>query len=251
MIIEYLRPTSIDEALKLISRSSPISIPVGGGSSIRRKARKQDIAVVDLQALNLNSINISEEWIEIGAMATLNTIEAHSEIPDAIRDAILLEGTANTRNQVTLGGRLIAFSGRSALICSLIAADAMTIWDEDNKLVPLGEWLALPDWKPGKLLLAIKFSRKVPLAFEVVNRTKLDLPILCVSAARWKSGRVRVAVGGFGKCPQMVFDGLDAEGVEKAAENACTNATDFHGSSEYRRAMAIVLVKRCLMKLQV
>ena len=181
-------------------------------------------------------------------MATLQTIADHPAIPEAIRTAVRLEGTANTRNQATLGGRLVAFDGRSALITTLVAADALTIWDDDQKQMSLGEWLALPDQKPGKLLVAVKFSRKTTLALEVVNRTKLDLPLVCVAAAKWPAGRTRLAVGGFGKCPQMAFDGQDAEGAEMAVENACRNSGDFRASEEYRRAMSIILTRRCLEK---
>jgi putative selenate reductase FAD-binding subunit len=234
----------------LVSRTSPVSVPVGGGTGIRRRARREDIAVVDLQALKLDGISVTEDWVELGAMATLNSIANHADIIGAIHDAIQLEGTANTRNQATLGGRLVAFDGRSTLITVLLAIDAISIWDEEHREVSLGEWLALPENKPGKLLLAIKIDRRVTLAMEVVNRTRLDLPIICVAAAKWKSGRIRVTVGGYGKCPRMAFDGPGSEGAQLAVENVCRIAEDAHGSSDYRKAMAVILTSRCLDKLQ-
>jgi CO/xanthine dehydrogenase FAD-binding subunit len=246
MIVEYERPKDIAEAIKLLSRKSPKSIPIAGGTGIRKKSMQEEISVVDLQALNLSDITISEDWIEIGATASLNAVGNHPDMPAAISKAIQLEGTANTRNQATIGGRLVAFDGRSALITALIAADAVTVWDGDRKEVSLGEWLALPDQKPGQLLLSVKIKSKLDLAIEIVNRTKLDLPIICVAAARWKNGRTRVAVGGFGECPRMAFDGPNADGAETAVESVCRSAEDKHASSEYRKAMAVVLTKRCL-----
>jgi CO/xanthine dehydrogenase FAD-binding subunit len=246
MIVDYSRPKTITEAIKLLSRPSTHAVPLAGGTGIRRMARQQDISVVDLQDLELDGISVSEDWIEIGAMASLNAIANHPQIPAVVSKAILLEGTANTRNQATIGGRLVGFDGRSALLTALIAADAVSVWDETKKEVQLGEWLALPDEKPGILLLNVKIRRKVSLGLEVINKTKLDLPILCVAIAGWKNGRVRAAVGGFGKCPRMAFDGPDANGVEAAVENACHRAGDVHGSSDYRKAMAIVLTRRCL-----
>lgn len=246
MIVEYTRPKTISEATKLLSRTTPHSVPIAGGTGVRRKARQQDIAVVDLQDLDLAGISLSEDWIEIGAMASLNAIANHPQIPAALSKAIQFEGTSNTRNQATIGGRLVAYIGRSALITALIAADAITVWDDHKKEELLGEWMALPDIKPGKLLISVKIRRKINLGLEIINRTKLDLPILCVAVAGWKNGRVRLAVGGFGKSPQMVFDGPTADGAEVAVENACRNAADIHGSSDYRRAMSIVLTRRCL-----
>jgi len=250
MIVEYFRPNSIKEALSLIGRDTPLTIPIGGGTSIRQKSRLCDVSVVDLQDLNLNKIECSKDWLEIGATTTLSALEVNKEIPEAIREAVQLEGTTNTRNLATLGGRLVSCDGNSALITTLIATDAITVWDENRKEIPLGEWLALPSDKPGKILLSIIIKRNIILAWEVINRTKLDLPILCVAIARWNSGRVRVALGGFGKTPQMVFDGPDGNGAVQAAENACRKADDFRASSDYRREMAGLLTRRCLARLQ-
>lgn len=183
-------------------------------------------------------------------MTTLKGVEESEYIPEAIRYAIQWEGTANTRNQATLGGRLVAFDGRSALITALVAADATTLWGEERKEVSLGEWLALPEKKPGKLLVAVRINRKANLALEVVNKTKLDMPLVCVAAAKWPAGRIRLAVGGFGKCPQMVFDGQDTDGAELAVENACRNSGDFRASEDYRRSMSIILTRRCLAKIK-
>jgi putative selenate reductase FAD-binding subunit len=250
MIVDYLRPKSLDEAIKLLSRPSPQTIPMGGGTSIKQKAARQDFAVVDLQALKLDGITVGEDDIELGASAALNAIMQHSGIPEAVCQAIQLEGTANTRNQATLGGRLVTCEGRSALITTLLAVDAMTLWDQDRKEYSLGEWLALPNEKPGRLLLSIRFNKKINLILQVVNKTKLDLPLLCVAAARWPSGRIRMAVGGFGENPKMAFDGPTADVAEMAVENSCANSGDYRASESYRRAMAVVLTRRCLQGLQ-
>ncbi len=71
MIIEYIRPKTIKEAVNLISRDAPTTIPMGGGTSLKRRAIQRDFSVVDLQALNLDQIDIDDTWIELGAMTTL------------------------------------------------------------------------------------------------------------------------------------------------------------------------------------
>ncbi len=250
MIVEYFRPKTKNEALALINREKPLTIPIGGGTSVRQKSVLNDFSIVDLQNIGLNTIESLKDWLEIGATTTLTALGDCKEIPETIKKAVQLEGTANTRNVATLGGRLVAFDGKSALITALIAADAITIWDNGHKEIPLGEWLALPSEKPGKLLIGIKIKRNMILSMEVINRTKLDQPILCVAVARWNSGRVRVALGGFGKAPKMVFDGPDGNGAEQAAENACKSADDFRASSDYRREMAGLLTRRCLSRIQ-
>jgi CO/xanthine dehydrogenase FAD-binding subunit len=51
MILEYIRPKTIKEAVSLISREAPAAIPMGGGTSLKRKSTHKDFSVVDLQAL--------------------------------------------------------------------------------------------------------------------------------------------------------------------------------------------------------
>ena len=48
MITAYHRPGSLDEALKLLSRRSPVTVPLGGGTVLSHQ-RGEGIEVVDLQ----------------------------------------------------------------------------------------------------------------------------------------------------------------------------------------------------------
>ncbi|MBN2677816.1 MAG: FAD binding domain-containing protein [Anaerolineaceae bacterium] len=250
MIVEYHRPKKIKDALDLIGRSNITTIPLAGGTALCKNQPDEQIEVVDLQDLPINTIDENPDWIEIGAMVKLALMENHQSLPSAIRHAVTLEGTTNTRNMATVGGRLIEFDGRSSLITTLLAMDATTKWDQDEKEIPLGEWLAFPPQKPGKLLRSVLINRNCDIAFEAINRTKLDLPIICVAVSHWKSGRTRVTLGGFGQCPKMVFDGQDISGIEEAVKSACHDASDRIASSEYRRSIAKTLVKRCLKTLQ-
>ena len=63
MIIEYIRPKTIKEAVKLISRDAPVTIPMGGGTSLKGRSARQDFSVVDLQALKLDAI-ITEQRLD-------------------------------------------------------------------------------------------------------------------------------------------------------------------------------------------
>ena len=50
MILEYHRPQTLEAALALLSRQSPLTVPMGGGSALNRPD-PTPVAVVDLQAL--------------------------------------------------------------------------------------------------------------------------------------------------------------------------------------------------------
>ena len=55
MITIYHRPQTLEEALRLISRPSPRTVPLGGGTLLSHGATEA-LEVVDLQALGLASL---------------------------------------------------------------------------------------------------------------------------------------------------------------------------------------------------
>ena len=57
MIIDYSRPKSIKEAVDLLARKDPKSIPLAGGSVIS-KYKGDPVAVIDLQDLGLDKIDV-------------------------------------------------------------------------------------------------------------------------------------------------------------------------------------------------
>ena len=73
MITTYHRPKSLDDALKLLSRRTPITVPLGGGTVLSHQ-RGEDIEVVDLQALGLNGILERGKLLEVGATVTLQQL---------------------------------------------------------------------------------------------------------------------------------------------------------------------------------
>ena len=73
MIKTYYRPTSLDEALSLLSNPEEKAKPLGGGTRIS-KHKGPEISVVDLQELGLNNIEKSGGRISTGAMVRLDAL---------------------------------------------------------------------------------------------------------------------------------------------------------------------------------
>lgn len=253
MIIEYHRPSKIKDALRLLARPDPRTLPLGGGSLLNQSASRvqaEPLAVVDLQALGLNTLEEKEKLLVAGATVTLQNLLDHPGLPEALYKAIRHEATHNLRQVATLAGTAAAAGGRSPLALVLLALDVVL---EINSLaggrqqVKLGDWLALRDSTPvGQLITALHIPRNASLAYEYVARTPADLPIVCAAAARWPGGRVRLALGGYGAAPALVLDGRGAEGAAEAARSAYSTAEDAWASAEYRAEMASVLARRCL-----
>ena len=253
MIIEYQRPNSLDAALELLARPSPRTLPLGGGTVLNRPS-PEPVAVVDLQALGLNSLQATGSILSIGATVTLGTLADWPGLQPALLRAIQLELNHNLRQVATVAGVLVSADGRSGFAAALLALDAALeirshsgTGKPEREKVSLGDLLPLRRERlPGRLITQVSIPLHARLAYEVVARTPADLPILCVAVAQWLSGRTRLAVGGFGHAPTLAMDGPEPGGAETAAQEVCRAAEDEWASADYRCAVAGTLARRCL-----
>lgn len=246
MIIEYHRPNEVEEAIRLLSRDKPKTLPLAGGTRLGQFSG-EDIAVVDLQNLPLDQIEVVGNKLVIGSMVRLSRIIEENIGERAIQELIGREFPKNIRNMATLGGTILGESGRSELLAGLLALDVKLVWLPGQKEIRLGDYLALRDhWEAGSLLSEIHVPGNVQFRSESVRRTPVDQPLLSVSVCRWPSGRTRIVVGGFGKAPQVVLDGTTSAGAEIAVRSVLYQANDEWGSGEYRSEVGGVLLRRIL-----
>jgi CO/xanthine dehydrogenase FAD-binding subunit len=165
--------------------------------------------------------------------------------PDALIRAIEHEATYNLRQVATVVGTLVAADGRSPFTAALLALDASLTLLPGEEQLSLGDLLPLrAELLQGKLITQITIPLNVQLAYEYVARTPADWPIVCAALAEWPSGRVRLALGGFGNAPTLAFDGTEADGLETAARSAYSHAGDEWASADYRQDVAGVLARR-------
>jgi CO/xanthine dehydrogenase FAD-binding subunit len=251
-IIEYHRPKTIEEALRLLGRKDPKTIPLGGGTDIKHE-ENDALAVVDLQDLKLDSFESEDGKVRVGATLNLQTLQNLTMIPPIMAKVINLEASQNIRNIATLAGRMAYAQSRSALATLLMSMDAELTWEPGGTRISYGNWLATSNLhergyshNPGLLITNIEFPIRVSLAYHYVARSPGDLPIVCVSATKWNSGRLRIAMGGYGPAPILVTDGKDVKGVEKAAVSAYSQATDEWAGAKYRMELARILTRRCV-----
>jgi putative selenate reductase FAD-binding subunit len=246
MISEYYRPKTLEETLELLSQKATPVYPMGGGTALNRP-RKERMAVVDLQALDLGGIQREGNHILIGATTTLQQLYESTEIPEALRNAIHLEASLNLRNAATAAGTLVAADGRSPFATAMLGLDAHLVWLPGERETVLGDYLPLRGKQEfGKLIVRIVIPANARLSFENVARSPDDRPVVCAALARWPSGRTRLALGGYGSAPVMAMDGTEAGGVEMAARSAYAQAGDAWASAAYRQDTAGILARRCL-----
>ncbi len=247
MITAYHRPKTLDEALTLLAH--PNRTPLGGGTLLSR-ATTDSVEAIDLQSLNLNTIEKQGNNLRIGATVTLQELLISELCPDALRTALQLEAPLNLRNAATVAGALVSCDGRSTFATVLLALDAKLEQTklEDSKIESrtsnIGDFLPLRNLQ-GALITSITIPLNTKFAFEYVSRTPADKPIVCAALVQWNSGRTRLALGGYGKSPLLAMDGTEAEGMKTAARNAFHEATDEWASAEYRADIAATIATRC------
>jgi CO/xanthine dehydrogenase FAD-binding subunit len=234
----------MDEALALLSRKNHKTVPLAGGTVVNQP-RDESWAVVDLQDLGLDTLQQRGNFLEIGAMVTLQGLLAVDGLSPALRQSIQLEATYNLRQVATVAGTLMAASGRSPFASAMLALDARLQIQPGDKHMELGEmFLSRPDGLAGQLVTSVTVPLNVRLAYHSVARTPADLPLVCAAVGVWPSGRVRVALGGYGQQPIMALDGPEPGGLEEAVRIAYAEAGDTWASAEYRRETAVILVRR-------
>ncbi len=264
MILEYHRPQSVEQALNLLARPQPETRPLGGGSFLTQPSTI-DFAVVDLQALGLDGLEMQGGSLKLGATLTLqNLLEAFDDggslsAPsvqtkgdlEGLRQAILHEAALNLRQAASVAGALMAADGRSPFAAAMLAADAQLTVLPGPQQLGLGDVLPVrADVLRARLISQVSLPANLVLRYAAVGRTPADRPIVCAAVACWPSGRTRLALGGFGSAPTLAFDGGEAGGLESAASSAYADAGDAWASAEYRAAVAAVLARRCLAAAQ-
>jgi CO/xanthine dehydrogenase FAD-binding subunit len=249
MIIEYNRPTKLEEALHLLARQQPKTVPLGGGTILNQPA-PEEVAVVDLQGLGLNALEQRGQVLTIGAAASLQAFLEWPELLPAMVKATHHEASANLRRTATLAGTIVSADGRSPLVTVMLAMDAqLDVESQQNGIgtISLGDLLPMrASLLEGKLITRIHLPLNTFVAYEVVARTPIDRPIVCVAVAQWPSGRTRIALGGFGVAPVLAMDGPDSAGYVEAVQSAYAQAEDQWASASYRQDAAAILAGRCI-----
>lgn len=249
MIVEYLRPQSIEDALKLLARPGIKTVPIGGGTVINQPS-EEALAVVDLQSLGLNQFQSHGQALELGAMVTLQALVEFPDLQPALRQVVLQEAAYNIRQVATIAGSIVSATGRSPLATSLLSLDTRLVLQPGNEQIDLGEVLFLRlERLQSRLVTSVILPMNVNISYQAVSRTPADFPIVCVAAAMWPSGRVRLALGGYGKAPILAMDGPEAHGYQEAVFSAFSEAGDEWASAQYRQKTARILASRALREL--
>lgn len=258
----YERPKTLDSAYDLVVREKGLAL--GGGVWTRHAVKKTALAV-DLEDLGLDYIRESGDCIELGALATLRSVETSALLSSSFGPAFA-EATKHIvgvqlRNVLSVGGTVAGRYGFSDLITLLCALGATVhLWKASA--VGIEEFVEKPRSEPF-LLEKISVPLGARASFQSLRITNNDFPVLNASAAYRgsdKAGAWRLAVGSrpasarlckqaagmLGDTPHPDEDLARRAGL--AASQELRFGSDTRGSAEYRQAICPALLRRAILE---
>ena len=272
------RPTSVDEAVKLLRHSPRETAVLAGGTALVGAADPAVAAVVDLAGLDLAYVRAEADGLHLGAMTTLHDLTQHPAVRGWAGGQVARAAHAATssllRRQATVGGTLVSASAPE-LAALLVALGAqVTVYSPTASQAPL-ETLYQGGASEPFLLTEVHLPQRQGLgvASQAVRRTPGDAPIVAVAAAlTLDQGRVSyigLGVGGavipapdaparrtpgwpirlahteHGLLGQRLTNQLVAAAVAQAPGETPA-LSDYLAGADYRAAMVGTLLRRAL-----
>lgn len=233
LVAAYHRPTTMTEALELLSE--PKRVILAGGTLVNADREPSDIEVVDLQALGLDGIEDSGGTLRIGSTTTLADLSRSGIVPDLVRRAAKAEAPSTLRTLATVGGTVAHGDGESVLLATLLVHDArVEIEGADDQSL---EAILAAGVGAGSVITAVTIDPTGAGAQAATGRTPADVPIVAAIVREGPDGP-KLALTGVAPVPVLADPTDPIAGLEPPS--------DFRGSSEYRLQLARVLTTRAL-----
>jgi carbon-monoxide dehydrogenase medium subunit len=260
--VEYARPSSVDEAVRLLGAHDGARALAGGQTLtnvMKARAAAPDV-LVDLNDLaELRAISRSGDGgLELGAMVTLSELMRSPEVDEArpILAAVASQiADVQVRNRGTIGGNICSNDPTNHLPPVVAALGAtMTIRGVDGERTVGAEDFFLGVYMtavaPGELLtkVVIPAAGGARDGFASVPIGK-DGTCIVNAAATVQDGQARIALGCVAAVPVLVTSAVDEAAVRQAVQDAELDPpSDVHASADYRRHLAQVVAVRALLE---
>jgi aerobic carbon-monoxide dehydrogenase medium subunit len=259
--VEYARPASVQEALRLLSEHDGAR-PLAGGQTLinvmKARAASPDM-LVDLNSLDeLKGIDLDTDGtVSIGAMATYTELmgSAEARARSILGEVCAQIADVQVRNRGTVGGNVCSNDPTNHLPPLMVSLGATMHIAGPNgeRTVPAEEFFLgvyMTAAGPGELLTKVTVppGKRDGFASVAIGRDGTCI----VNAAASVNGGVRVAIGCVDAVPVLLkTDSADEDGVRAAVRNANLEPpSDVHASADYRRHLAEVVVVRAVAEAQ-
>jgi aerobic carbon-monoxide dehydrogenase medium subunit len=271
--VEYARPATIDEAIRLLVEHDGARALAGGQTLVnvmKARAAAPDVLVdlADLAELRRISFSADQSALEIGAMVTASQIVASSEVE--VARPILAEVAATiadlqVRNRGTIGGNICVNDPTNHFPPLLVALGAsMTIQGRDGERTVSAEEFFLGVYftavGEGELLTRVSVPTRSTGIGDAMTGVTLGAhgTYIVSAAASVGPAGVRIAIGCVSSVPeratameqQLAGGDYSVAAVKAAAAGLGASLdppSDVHASADYRRHLAEVSAVRAVL----
>src|SRR5215212_128844 len=257
--VEYARPSSVDEAVRLLGAHDGAR-PLAGGQTLtnvmKARAAAPDV-LVDLNDLDeLRAISRVDGDVELGAMVTLSALLRSAEVGEArpmLAEVASHVADVQVRNRGTVGGNICSNDPTNHLPPVVAALGAtMTIRGAEGERTVGAEEFFLGVYMtavaPGELLtkISIPAGHGVRDGFASVPIGK-DGTCIVNAAATVREGQARIALGCVAAVPVLLTCAAEEAAVREAVQGAALDPpSDVHASADYRRHLAEIVTVRAV-----
>lgn len=275
---KYYAPTSLDEALQLLSEHRGDSAILAGGTDLLVKMKQRLVEprhVINIKHIGeLSSIEERQDGIYIGAATKLRAVEKSEMIKEEVpvlQEAVRSIGSVQIRNMATIGGNLCNASPAADSAIALLALGSETIIASLDGLrdVRIEAFFTGPGTTAlgkNELLVGLfvpYLSEDCGTSFMKTGRTSLDIATVNIATlVRLRNGVIsecRIALGAVAPTPIRVWE---AEGFLKGkkpsdevlgeaariAVECIRPITDVRATAEYRKEVSKALVMDSLAR---
>lgn len=273
---DYVRPASLDEALRVLSTNQDWKVIAGGQSLLPlMKLRLASCStVVDIGRLGeLKGVReLADGRLAVGALTTYRELmESPAQHYGLLRDAVPNIGDVQVRNRGTVGGGIAHADPASDLPACLLALDAQIVArsTRGERTIPITQFFEGPfqtSLAPDELLTEIRLPglrQDAGSAYCSMDQPASGYSMVGVAAVVMRDGsaapiaRASVAITGVGEIAyraaavELALTGSDgsARAIAAAAAHATDGVTvnsDIHADRDYRSHMAVVYTRRAI-----
>lgn len=268
--MEWLAPSSLDEACALRAERGDTSTVLAGGSFLGILMNQGFVSPTSLLSLarvdELKTVSVRDGQLCLGAMVTHREVERHPAVHrdwPVVAYSFGLVASPRVRNQATVGGVLADADYASDPPAILSALDARAILRSrrgerevriDELIVGFYETCIADDELLTEVRIPALAGRAAYRKFR--SRSSEDRPCVAVAAA-YDGAALRVVVGACAEVPQHYPDicsladagttgGAVAKEIGERYAARLEPLTDSRGSAAYRRRVVAVEVRRAI-----
>jgi carbon-monoxide dehydrogenase medium subunit len=277
---DYEAPSTIDQTITLMSKTSGQSLILAGGTDLLvqlRSSNKDVDLVIDVKGIpELNQVNYDEvSGLVIGAAAPCSLIYESEPILEnfpAIIDAATIIGGKAIQNRASFGGNLCNASPSGDAIGAMMSLGAIcnVVGLKGARNIPIEEFCIAPGknvLSKGEMLISIQIPSPRPNSgsnyLRFTPRAEMDIAVAGVGASIELDSDLnrilsaRIALVAVAPTPVLATEASESligqkpsrsifEKAASVAKETISPITDVRGSAAQRKHLIGVLTRRCL-----